>query len=468
MSQKTDNPKEATRMSLEEGIAEWRSYVRRRQAIHGVDADELEDHLRSQATTLVEAGLAEDEAFLIAVKRIGTLDELSREYAREHSERLWKRLVLGPDDRGDDAGKGAGTLKEVLVVVALTLAAAVAIKVPELFGARMQMDQDLPMFYVRNMSLFVLPLLAIFFAWKRSLAPACRLWLAAPFVVAAVSINLMPFAPRAHTEILAAMHLFIALWLAVGYAYAAGRWRDHDPRMNYVRFSGEWFIYYALIALGGGVLMGLTAFIFNAIGLKPERLLVTWMLPCGAVGAVIIAAWLVEAKQSVIENMAPVLTLIFTPLFTLLLLAFLGAMAWTRSGIAVGREVLIGFDLLLVVVAGLVLYAVSARDPQKTPGPFDALQLLLVVCALLVDVFALWAIGARISEFGFSPNKVAALGENLILLVNLGWSAVLYARFLTGRAAFAKLERWQTAYIPVYAIWACAVVLIFPPLFGFK
>jgi hypothetical protein len=166
--------------------------------------------------------------------------------------------------------------------------------------------------------------------------------------------------------------------------------------------------------------------------------------------------------------MAPVLTLIFTPLFTLLLLAFLGTMAWTRSGIAVGREVLIVFDLLLAVVAGLVLYAISARDPQKAPGPFDALQLVLVVCALLVDLIALWAIAARISEFGFSPNKVAALGENMILLVNLGWTAVLSARFLTGRAPFARLERCQTAYLPVYALWACVVVLVFPPLFGFK
>ena len=468
MSQNTDIAKEAARISLEEGIAEWRSYVRRRQAIHRVDADELEDHLRTQTAVLMKAGLAQDEAFFIAVKPIGALDELSREFAREHVERLWKRLVVATDEDWDDAGKGTRAPKEALAAVALAIAAAVAIKVPELFGLRMQPDQELPEFYVRNLSLFALPLLAVFFAWKRSLGPTGRLWLAVPFVVAAIAINLMPFAPRAHTEVLAAMHLFIALWLAVGYAYATGRWRDHDQRMNYVRFSGEWFIYYALIALGGGVLMGLTAFIFNAIGLKPERLLVTWMLPCGAVGAVIIAAWLVEAKQSVIENMAPVLTLIFTPLFTLLLLAFLGAMAWTRSGIAVGREVLIGFDLLLVVVAGLVLYAISARDPQKAPGPFDALQLLLVVCALLVDAIALWAIAARISEFGFSPNKVAALGENLILLVNLGWSAVLYARFLTGRAAFAKLERWQTAYIPVYAIWACAVVLIFPPLFGFK
>jgi hypothetical protein len=467
VSQKTDNPKEAVRISLEEGIAEWRSYVRRRQAIHRVDVDELEDHLRSQATALAEAGLTEDEAFLIAVKRIGALDELSREFAREHSERLWKRLVVGPNG-GDEASTRGRALKEALVAVGLAVAGAVAIKVPELFGARMQMDQELPAFYVRNLSLFVLPLLAVFFAWKRSLSPAGRLWLAAPFVAAAAAVNLMPFAPRAHTEFLAAMHLLIALWLVVGYAYATGRWRDHDQRMNYVRFSGEWFIYYALIALGGGVLMGLTGFVFSAIGLKPDSILVTWILPCGAVGAVIIAAWLVEAKQSVIENMAPVLTLIFTPLFALLLLAFLGTMVWTGTGIAVGREVLIGFDLLLVVVAGLVLYAISAREPQKAPGPFDALQLLLVVCALLVDAIALWAIAARISEFGFSANKVAALGENLILLVNLGWSAVLYARFLTGRATFAKLERWQTAYLPVYAVWGCVVVVVFPPLFGFK
>jgi hypothetical protein len=166
--------------------------------------------------------------------------------------------------------------------------------------------------------------------------------------------------------------------------------------------------------------------------------------------------------------MAPVLTLIFTPLFTLLLLAFLATMAWTGSGIAVGREVLIGFDLLLVLVLGLVLYTISARDPQKPPGFFDALQLLLVTCALLVDGIALSAIAARISEFGFSPNKVAALGENLILLVNLGWSALLYARFLAGRVAFPRLERWQTAYLPVYALWAWVVVVVFPPVFGFR
>ena len=238
--------------------------------------------------------------------------------------------------------------------------------------------------------------------------------------------------------------------------------------MNFVRFSGEWFIYLALIAMGGGVLMGSTVFIFSAIGLDAEGLLNSWILPCGVMGAIVIAGWLVEAKQSVIENMAPVLTLLFTPLFTLLLGAFLVTAAWTGSGINVEREVLIGFDLLLVVVVGLLLYSISARDPLAEPGLFDWLQFALVVCALLVDALALWAILARITEFGFSPNRVAALGENIILVVNLAWSAVLYARFLRRREGFAALERWQTGYLPVYAIWAWIVVLVFPLVFSFR
>ena len=259
----------------------------------------------------------------------------------------------------------------------------------------------------------------------------------------------------------------IALWLIVGVAYAGGRWRSGRERMNFVRFTGELFIYYVLIALGGGVLTGFTMFMFRVIGLDPKWLAQGWLLPCGAMGAVLIGAWLVESKQSVIENMAPVLTRLFTPLFTAVLCAFLATMAWTGSGIDVDRNALIGFDLLLVLVLGLLLYAISARDPQAPPDAFDAMQLLLVVSALVVDAVALTAITARISEFGFSPNKVAALGENLILLVNLAWSAWLYARFLRGRGPFVALERWQTSYLPVYAAWAAIVVVLFPPLFGY-
>jgi len=175
----------------------------------------------------------------------------------------------------------------------------------------------------------------------------------------------------------------------------------------------------------------------------------------------------VEAKQSVVENMAPVLTRLFTPLFAALLVTFLGTMLWTGQGVDVERDVLIAFDLLLVIVLALLLYSVSARDPQSPPGGFDVLQVVLVVSALAADAVALWAIGARITEFGFTPNRVAALGENAILLVNLAWSAVLYLRFLRGRGLFSSLERWQTDYLWVYALWAAIVVIAFPPLFAY-
>jgi hypothetical protein len=396
---------------------------------------------------------------------MGNLDALSREFARAHSERLWKQLVIAPDAADESANTAHA---EMLVVLSLDVAAAFAIKVPALFGLRLSPDDELPPFYARNASLFVVPLLTVYFVWKRGSDVVRGLWLALPCAAGAVFANVFPFPKGSDTEVLTALHLPIALWLAVGLAYVRGLWFADGGRMDFVRFSGELVIYYVLIALGGGVLTGFTMMMFNAIGINAGWLAEGWLIPCGAMGAVIIGSWLVEAKQSVIENMAPVLTQLFTPLFTVLLLVFLATMAWTGSPINVERQVLIGFDLLLALVVGLVLYAASARDPEAPPDFFDGLQLLLVVSALVVDGVALAAIAARISEFGFTPNRVAALGENLILLVNLAWMAWLYGCFLRHRGSFAALERWQIAYLPVYAIWAALVVIVFPPLFGYR
>lgn len=286
--------------SVEEQIDQWRSYLRRRQAIHPVDVAELEDHLREHLAALADVGLAPDEAFLLAVKRIGNLDARSREFAREHSDRLWKQLVVVRSDAGEPRGRGR---MDAIVAFCLAVAAAVMIKLPALFGIQMKSQ---PGFYSRNLSLFVLPLLAGYFVWKRRLDTRILLWLAVAFVGAGVFANAYRFAPGGSLEALTALHLPMALWLAVGVAYAGGRWGQVGGRMDFIRFSGELFIYYVLIALGGGVLTGFMAMIFKAIGIKLETFFGTWLLPCGAVGAVLIASWLAEAKQSVIENMAPV------------------------------------------------------------------------------------------------------------------------------------------------------------------
>ena len=447
---------------LEGQIAEWRAYMHRRRELHHTDAEELEDHLRSRITDLTEAGLQADEAFLIAVKRMGSLDELSREFAREHSERLWKQLVLPGEP---DASAAARSRRELHVMVLCAAAAALAIKVPGWFG--LDISEDDAGFYARNLSLFALPALAAYFAWQRRVGIRVIGVLALLFIVGAVAANAYPLAEDSQSTVLTAIHLPIALWLVVGVAYMGGDWRSDRRRMDFIRFTGEWLIYFVLIGLGGGVLVLFTVGTFDAIGLDAEEFINSWLLPCGAMAAVIVSAWLVEAKQSVIENMAPVLTRVFTPLFAVALLAFLVAMTWTNNGIDVQRDVLILFDLLLVVVLGLLLYAISARDLAAPPGLFDSLQLALVLSALIIDVMVLVAITGRITEWGFSPNKTAALGENVILLTNLAWSAWLFIGFLRGRMPFARLEHWQTRYLIVYAVWAWTVVLVFPLVFNF-
>ncbi len=447
--------------SLEEHIEQWRSYVRRRPAIQAVDVAKLEHQLREEIVGLTAVGLATDEAFLVAVKRMGRGDPLSREFARERSDHVWKQLVVAPSDSGE---RSAAARKDAIVALGFAVLAGMAIKMPELFGISIQHNSN-EGFYLRNVSLFVLPCLIGYFTWKRRLALRTVGWLTGAFVAAVAFTNLPGFGSAHGFEPLTALHLPIALWLAVGIAYAGGRWNQVSGRMDFIRFSGELFIYYVLIALGGGVLCAFMALTFKSIGINIGPFFQSWLLPCGAAGAVLVASWLVEAKQGVMESLAPMLTRLFTPLFAAMLVAFLGTLLWSGRGVAIEREMLIGFDLLLVVVLGLLLYAISARDPQAPPGVFDMVQVVLVVGALLADAVALWAIGARIGEFGFSPNRVAALGENVILLVNLAWSAVLYVRFLAGRGPFQSLERWQTAYVPVYAMWAAVIVIIFPPMF---
>ncbi|MEX0781776.1 MAG: permease prefix domain 1-containing protein [Dehalococcoidia bacterium] len=455
---------------IEARIKEWRAFLLRRRTIHHVDVDELEDHLRSQISELGAAGLDGDESFLVAIKRIGGVNELSREFARERSSQLWKQLVLAGDTvRERSASEYAG----LLVMACFAIAAAVAFKLPAAFGINPFVDSDSAnvdadaSFYVRNAALLTLPLLIGFLAWQRKLPVRVIVGLAVPFVAAAILMNAFPFESDGDTQALAAIHLPIFLWLVAGVAYLGGAWRADAPRMDFVRFTGEWFIYYTLIAFGGAVFSGLTMGVFEAIGIDAEPIVTSWVLPCGAVGALVVVAWLVEAKQSVIENMAPVLTSVFSPLFALMLVAAILGMALTGNVIDAERDVLIVLDLLLVLVVGLVLYAISARDSDAKPTLMDGVQLVLVVSALVIDVLALAAILSRITEFGFTPNRTAGLGLNVVLLASLVWSAWLMSAFLRGRRLFSDLERWQTTYIPVYAAWAAIVVVVFPPLFAF-
>ena len=255
--------------SVESQIAEWRAYVANAPGVNGHDVDELEDHLRHQIAELSAVGLAADEAFLVAVKRMGDLDDLSREFAREHSGRLWKQLVLSGGDEPERASSG---WFEALV---FAVAAAVVIQVACLAA---DFPDEEPTWLARNVSLFVLPFLAAYFAYRRQLDIVQWVLTVVPFVLAALVVNLYPWGADSATESLVALHLPVVLWFAVAYPYMDGTVRLHERRMDFVRFTGEWFIYYVLIALGGGVLMGLTAAILEPTGVDVDRV-AAWVLP---------------------------------------------------------------------------------------------------------------------------------------------------------------------------------------------
>lgn len=443
--------------SLEVQIEQWRKQFCLRPPS---ELDELERELRRHIAALLAVGLTPEEAFLVAAKRVQERTSAS-EPAIVAQGPWWQQPLrpLGP------ARAPSKSESEPLVALGLAVAVALAIKIPAFFGVDFDTNPD---FYVRNASLLVMPFVASYLAWKRRRYHQDLLLLSAAFAAAALVMNLYPFARSGSTETLAALHLPIALWVVTGTVYTGGRWSEVPARMSFIRFTGELAIYYALIASGGIVLSALTAMIFRTVGIDAAPFLESWLIPCGAAGAAVIASWLAETRQELLKTIAPVLARLFTPFFTAVLLVFLGAVLWTGRGFDLQREVLMGFDLLLAVVLGLHLYTVSTRSPGTPPGPFDLLQVLLLASAVLADGLALVAVARRIAEFGLTPNRVAALGENGILLANLAGAAYFYGRFARGRQPFAPVERWQTSHLPVYAIWAAVVVAVFPPLFHYR
>ncbi len=458
-----DEPRLEMNTEVEGQISQWRRYVSAHPTVAGADVEELEDHLRAQIDDLRSVGLDDSEAFLVAVKRMGRMDDMWREFASEHSDRLWKQLVLPSGHASTSAGDRRGLMAAIATAVAAALAASALVN-----GIGTDFGSDPEGLIPRNIVLVIMAFVAVFLVIKRQLTGWPVAATAAAFVASFAATNLYPFSfVDGHTAALTAIHLPIMLWFAIGLLYVEGNWRDHAKRMDFIRFTGEVFVYYTLMALGGGVLLGVTAGVFAAIGLDPESFVAQVLLPGGAAAAAIIAVWLVEIKQGAIENIAPVLTRVFTPLFALIFIGFLVTVAVTGRGVDNDPDVLILFDLILVVVLGLHLYSLSARQPGDEPGLFDYMQLALVVSALLIDMLVMFGILGRISEFGFSANKTAALGENLVLLVNLAVAAFLSLGFVRHARSAMDVERWQTSYTPVYPVWAAVVAFVFPVVFDF-
>jgi hypothetical protein len=446
-----------------ERFASWRAEMSQHPTADRDVLADLEVQLREELVVLETADLPDDEAWLLAVKRVSSRWAPSPEVARERSDQLWRELAR-TDVRSPSGDPVSAADHRWRAAVLLAVAAAIVVQVARLVASSADGGG---IWLVRNASLLVLPFLAAYLAraGRRTLRQVVAI--TGAFAAAALLVNLYPFAEAGATELLAIAHLPVALWAVVGYAWLGADLRGSDGRMALVRSSGSWFVTYVLFALGGGVLVGLTLALLAPTGLLDAEQLVPWVLPSGAAGAVVIAAWLVETRPQVVGAVAPMLAQIFTPLFAVMLVLVTVVYAAMGLGGAFDRELLATFDALLVVVVGLVLYGLAARDRSRPAGWPDRILLVAVLAALVLDLLVLGAMAARIGDLGMTPNRAAALGLNLVLLGNLAGTAWHGLRFVRNRGGVDPLLRWQTAYLPAFPAWAAIVVVVLPPLFRF-
>ncbi|MBN2416268.1 hypothetical protein JXO52_10525 [bacterium] len=445
---------------IEKNIVSWKTYLDSRGSFLPDDLEELETHLRDEIDALRKSGLDAEEAWFIAVKRLGRSDALSREYYKINAQSLWKHL-FAPGESG--AGKTGS--REVWIIIGLALLAGVLGKIPDLFGHRMSSEAD-SLVYFRNLGLFFIPVIAGWFLLQKKHAGTGFLLFTLFTAAGFLAVNFFPFSGERHTEVLAGMHLVLLLWMALERLYGPDQ-ETISGRMNFITFSGEFFIYSVLCFLGLGVFIIFTFALFETLGIDPETFISEYIVIFGGLAIPVLAVFLVEKKKALIENMAPVLAKIFTPLFLLLISGFLVALAGKGLSLTIERETLILFDFLLVLVLGLVLYSLSARNSAGRPVFSDYLVFSLILVTLLADVVAMSAIISRLSQFGFSPNKVAALGENILLFVNLTGLAVSFGGTIFTGKDFRRLEVWQSWCYVGFMIWMAVVVFVFPVVFRF-
>ena len=451
---------EKNKAAIDEKIREWRDYSISSGNISDSDIDELEDHLREEIASLTQKELTEEEAFLVAVRRMGTPPSLSKEFRKINTYDLWKKLFSEPVDIEEQRKN----TRDLILIVVFAICAGLLTELPKLFGIGFEENE---IFFLRNASFFVLPFITIFFMQKRSIPLPATVTIVLAFSLSLLMINLYPFSEKSNTLFLSVVHLPLCLWFFAGIAYTGSEFRDVSRTMDFLRFSGEVFIYTTLLFCGIFVISGLNMILFESIGINAEEYVFEHFAFPVAAASPIIAAYLVDQKKSVVENFAPILARIFAPLLLCVMLVFLGVMAVLQKSPFFERDFLIGFDFMLILVLGIVFYIISTRKETNDPEIYDWISLCLITVALIIDVIALSAIVFRLSSFGVSPNKLAALGENVLVFVNLLGMAILFVQFFRRKISFVLLEKWQTRLLPVYALWLGFVGLIFPLIFSF-
>lgn len=354
-----------------------------------------------------------------------------------------------------------GPKKEMGFVLLAALVTGLLARIPEFTG----MNADF--FFMRNIGLVGSPMLMAYFLWKQKTALRQILVPLTAVVLSACYINFLPNYPNSSSILLACIHLPVFLWTLLGYSFAGGNWKSHSQRINFLRFNGDFAVMSALLVLAGALFTGITIGLFELIGLHIQEFYAKHIVIWGISAIPILSTYLVLNNPQLVNKISPLIARIFTPLVFVTLLVFLIAIIYTGKNVYNDRNFLLLFNGLLIAVMAIILFSVT-EITKNTAGKLNLFILFgLSLLTIILNGIALSAIAFRLSEFGITPNRIAVLGANLLIFLNLLFVAYQLFRILKGKANVQQLENSIAQFIPVYGIWSAVVTFLFPLLFHF-
>lgn len=382
---------------------------------------------------------------------------LDSQYDEHVLVRFWRERL-----QEDSVEISWGTSKELLFVVAVSLVAGTAAKLP----AILTIDPEL--FYSRNIGFIAFPFLMAYFVWKKNLQAKKLMTVGSLLLIALIFINLLPNNPKSDTLILACLHLPLFLWALLGFTFVGNRVKDTAKRLDFLRYNGDLIVMTTIILIAGGIMTGLTINLFSLIKLNIEHFYTEYIVIFGLAAAPIVGTYLTQTNPQLVGKVSPVIAKIFSPLVLVTLVAYLIAIIISGKDPYNDREFLLLFNALLIGVMALILFSVSETSRAQKSQISIIILLLLSVVTIIVNGIALSAIVFRISEWGITPNRMAVLGGNILIFINLLMVVYRLFKVIAKSKEIEAVEKSITDFLPIYSVWTIIVTFVFPLIFNFK
>lgn len=344
------------------------------------------------------------------------------------------------------------------------LFAGTFIKIGDMFG--LPLDE-----YVRdNIAFFVLPLLCIYYIIKNKIHAVQTVIFGVVVVISVLFMNLSPWEQKSDTQLLSSLHIVFIMWAFLGLAFTSFDLKARDKQMQFIRRNGDVAVLTGVIIICGVFLTALTQGLFQAIGIKLPEEVFKHIAMYGLAASPIVANYMVESSPKIINKVTPFISNIFTPLILVLMTVFIIVLTFFANDPINSRHELIVFNVLLAVNMGVIVFSFSAEAGNTLKRGSFQNKVLLVLSgeALLINIIALCAIVYRLFAFGISPNRIAVLGVNALMFINLIAIAVKLYGYVRATQDTGAVHKSMTMMLPWYTLWAAIAAFVFPFIFWFK